>query len=224
LSNRPSGEGGFNPDLEPETLRSAEGGVRGFVQPWRLTYDVAAYISRLDNALVQFQRSDEQEFYRNAGESSRDGVEALVEWKPDARLSVRAAYTYQRFRFVRFATDVADFTGKREPGAPPHQVFAGVTYDATFGLRSTFGFRWIDAYPVNNANTVANWASQVADLRFVLDRTWTHLGVRPFFGIDNLFDERYNASTVPNAVGNRFFEPAPGRQFYVGLALAAGAR
>lgn len=224
LSNRPSGEGGFNPDLAPETLRSLEGGVRGFVERWRLTWDVAAYVSRLDNALVQFQRADEQEFYRNAGESSRDGVETLVEWKPGARLTVRATYTYQRFRFVRFATDAADFAGKREPGAPPHQAFASVTYQAAFGLTSTFGIRWVDAYSVNNANSVANWASHVADLRFALDRTWTRLQARPFFGIDNLFDERYNASTVPNALGNRFFEPAPGRQVYVGLALTAGSK
>lgn len=224
LSNRPTGEGGFNTDLEPETLRSVEGGVRAFIARWRVTWEVAAYRSRLDNALVPFQRADEQEFYRNAAESARNGVEALVDWKPHARVGVRGAYTYQRFRFVRFVTDAADFAGKREPGAPPHQAFADVSYDATFGLTSTLSVRWVGAYPVNDANSVANWPSRVADLRVVLDRAWTRLHARPFFGIDNLFNERHNASTVPNAVGNRFFEPAPGRQFYVGLTLAAGRR
>ncbi len=224
LSNRPSGEGGFNLDLEPQDLRTFEAGVRGRVNRWRLHYDVAAYVSTLENALVQYQRADEVEYFRNAGESSRNGIEALVEWKPASRVSTRLAYTYQRFAFERFVTDSGDFSGKREPGAPPHQLLAGVTCQTSFGLTSILQFRWVDAYPVNDANTFSNWASQVVDLRVALDRGWRRVNVRPFVGIDNLFNERYNGSTIPNAFGNRFYEPAPGRQIYVGLALGASAR
>jgi iron complex outermembrane receptor protein len=224
LSNRPSGEGGFNLDLEPEDLRTFEAGVRGLIKRWRMNYDVAVYSSTLQNALVQYQRADEVEYFRNAGESSRNGIEALVEWKPDARVSTRLAYTYQRFMFERFVTDGGDFSGKREPGAPPHQLLAGVTCRTAFGLTSIAQLRWVDAYPVNDANTFSNWASKVLDLRFALDRRWRTLDVRPFLGIDNLFNERFNGSTVPNAFGNRFFEPAPGRQIYVGLALGAQPR
>jgi iron complex outermembrane receptor protein len=224
LSNRPSGEGGFNPDLEAESLRSVEGGVRGLIRRWRLTYDVTAYVSALRNALVRFERDDEQEFYRNAGAASRDGVEAQLDWTPDPSMALRLAYTWQRFAFDRFVDATGDFSGNREPGAPPHQLFAGATWKTTIGVTSTAQFRWVDAYPVNNQNTVSNWASRVMDLRFAADRTWTSLAIRPFLGIDNVFDERYNGSTVPNAVGNRFFEPSPGRVFYVGLTLDTGVR
>jgi iron complex outermembrane receptor protein len=222
LSNRPGGEGGFNPDLEPERLRSVEGGVRGLAAAWRLRYDVGVYISTLTNALVQYQRADEQEFFRNAGESSRKGVEALLEWTPAARISARLAYTYQRFTFVRFVTDTDDFSGKREPGAPPHQVFVGLTADA-LGLRSAAEIRWMDAYPVNNANSFENWSSTVLNLRFHWNRTWRALGVRPFLGIDNVLDERYNGSTIPNAFGDRYYEPSAGRTFYAGLGVDVGA-
>ena len=174
------------------------------------------------NALVQFERADEQEFFQNAGESSRNGVEVLLEWKPDPRLSTRLAYTYQNFQFNRFVTDRADFSGKQEPGAPPHQLFAGITHDAPFGLRWMAQLRWVDAYTVNNANTIYNWAFRVVDLRFGLDRRWHGVDVRPFVGIDNVFNERYNGSTVPNAFGGRFFEPSAGREIYVGLTIGAG--
>ena len=222
LSNRPTGEGGFNTELEPEDLRTFEVGVRGLVESWRLQYDITAYHSSLVNALVQFERADEQEFYQNAGESSRNGIEVFLEWKPAPRLSTRLAYTYQNFRFERFVTDTADYSGNREPGAPPHQLFFGLTYETFFGLRSMAQLRWVDAYPVNNANTVSNWAFQVFDLRFGLDRRWHGVDIRPYFGIDNLFDERYNGSTVPNAFGGRFFEPSAGRELYVGLTIGAG--
>jgi iron complex outermembrane receptor protein len=190
LSNRPSGEGGFNTDLEPEYLKTLEFGVRGLVAGGELRYDITGYLSSLENALVRFERADEQEFFQNAGESTRRGVEVLLEWKPIPRLSTRLAYTYQNFRFKRFETDRDDFSGKREPGAPPHQLFAGITHDAPFGLRSTAQLRWVDAYPVNNANSVSNWAFWVVDLRFGLDRRWHGVDFRPFVGIDNLFNER----------------------------------
>jgi iron complex outermembrane receptor protein len=173
---------------------------------------------------VQFARADEQEFYRNAGESSRKGMELLLEWRPGPHLATRLAYTYQNFRFERFVTDTADFSGSREPGAPPHQLFAGVTHEAPFGLRSMAQLRWVDGYPVDNANSVSNWAFRVVDLRFGLDRRWKAVDVRPFFGVDNLFDERYNGSTVPNAFGGRYFEPSPGRQIYVGVTIGVGPR
>ena len=41
----------------------------------------------------------------------------------------------------------------------------------------------------------------------------------PFFGINNLFDVKYNDNIRINAFGNRYYEPAPGRQFYGGLRI-----
>jgi iron complex outermembrane receptor protein len=219
LSNRPSGEGGFNRDLEPETLRSIEGGIRGRIAGGRVNYELTAYTSQLENALIAYQRADEQEFFRNAGQSSRDGAEISIEARPHDRLEARLAYAYQRFTFDRFLGDEGDFSGRREPGAPPHQLFAAATYRAPIGLTSTTSARWVDAYAANSANTVFNWSSTVFDWRAVLERPRTRLGLQPFVGINNLFNERYNGSIVPNAVGGRYFEPAPGREFYVGLTL-----
>ena len=42
---------------------------------------------------------------------------------------------------------------------------------------------------------------------------------RPFFSLDNIFNERYNSSAIVNSIGDRFFEPSPGREFAVGLTL-----
>jgi iron complex outermembrane receptor protein len=43
--------------------------------------------------------------------------------------------------------------------------------------------------------------------------------VEVFLGIDNVFDEAYNGSVVPNAFGDRYFEPAPGRTVFGGVRL-----
>ena len=222
LSNKPTGEGGFNENLDPATLRSFEVGTRGLVADGRVRYELATYFSTLDNAFVEFQRPDEQTFFLNAAESSRNGLEARLDWTPVPRLRTYLTYTYQNFEFEQFRTGGNDFSGNVEPGAPPHQLFLGGSYETAFGLRSVAQFRWVDGFPVNNANTFSNWSYRVVDLRFGWDQRWNGVQVRPFVGIDNLFDQRYNASTIPNSFGNRFYEPAPGREIYVGFRIGGG--
>jgi iron complex outermembrane receptor protein len=221
LSNRPTGEGGFNEELEPATLRGVEVGARGRVAGGQMSYEIAAYRSRFANAFVEFQRADEQSFFRNAAESSRNGLEARLEWRPDTRLSAYLSYTRQDFDFVTFEADGADFSGRIEPGVPPQQVYLGGRYGGATGLNATAQLRWVDAFPVDNANTAFNWAYTVVDVRAGFSRRWGGLELRPFLGVDNLFDERYNGSTIPNSFGRRFFEPSPGRAIYAGLSLGA---
>lgn len=224
LSNTPTGEGGFNQALEPEDLTSFEFGIRGLAEPARLRYEVAYYTSNVTNAFVPQQRPDDEVYQVNAGETSRNGLEMLLEWVPDSTFSARFAYTYQDFVFDRFTLNGTDFAGFLEPGAPPHRIFAGFTHRAPFGLTSIAQLRWVDEYTLNNTNTAYNWAYTVVDLRFAFDGKGGDSDLRPFVGIDNLFNERYNSSTITNAFGGRYYEPSPGREVYVGMTVGFGIR
>jgi iron complex outermembrane receptor protein len=44
----------------------------------------------------------------------------------------------------------------------------------------------------------------------------------PFIGINNAFNQPYVSSVVINASRGRFYEPAPGRNVYLGLSVGAG--
>ena len=224
LSNTPTGEGGFNQSLEPQDLRSFEVGLRGLIEEARLRYEAAVYVSTVDNALVSFQNALSQDFFTNAGKSSRDGVELSLDWVPNAHFDARFAYTYQDFVFEEFVSGSDDFSGLDEPGAPPHRVFVGFNYTAPFGLRSGATVRWVDEFAVDSANTAFNWAYTVVDLRFGYDTRWGDTNVRPFIGLDNLFDERYNSSVITNGRGRRFYEPSPGREVYGGFTIGFGVR
>ncbi len=224
LSQSPSGGGGFNQELGPQDLTSMEFGARGLISPARLRYEATVYVSTVDNALVSFQNASEEVFFRNAGKSSRDGVEFLLEWVPTSNFNTSVAYTYQDFVFEEFTVSGEDFAGNLEPGAPPHRIFFGANYTAPFGLRSGATVRWVDKFAATNDNTVFNWSYAVVDLRFGYDGHWGGVDVRPFLGIDNLLDERYNSSIITNGLGGRFFEPSPDREFYVGLTIGTGVR
>jgi iron complex outermembrane receptor protein len=222
LSNRPDGAGGFNQSLGPEYLHSFEVGVRGLLAGAGVDYSITGYTSRVKDALVEHQGVGEQVFYQNAGESSRRGVEVALGWRPTRELSARVSYTWQDFVYDRYVSGGEDVSGKREPGVPPQSAFAQLTHSARWGLTSTLTARWVDSYPVNDANTESNWAFTVVGLRVSLDREIGRVAARPFAGVDNLFDERYNSTVSVNAVGGRYYSPSAGRSFYLGFRLGAG--
>jgi iron complex outermembrane receptor protein len=226
FSNRPGGGGGLNPDLDAADTESWELGAKGLIEGAGLRYDVALYTADVDDALVPFSDPTEQVFFRNAGEITRAGVETSVEWMPTAGLAWRLAYTYQHSEFDEFTPEGQNFSGNREPGVPEHQVTAGVAYTAPFGVTSEVNARWVDAYPVDDANEAFNWSYRVVDLRFSMDRGIEagRLLFQPFLGVDNVFDERYNGSVTPNAFGGRFYEPAPGATVYGGISLGVPFR
>jgi iron complex outermembrane receptor protein len=38
-------------------------------------------------------------------------------------------------------------------------------------------------------------------------------------GIDNVFDRTWASNVVVNAAGGRYYEPGPGRTYYVGVRM-----
>ncbi|MBM3778538.1 MAG: TonB-dependent receptor [Acidimicrobiia bacterium] len=224
LSNRPEGHGGFNQGLEPEHLTSWEIGVRGLAAAAQLRYELAFYTAQVTNGLVPFERPDGVVFFTNAGEIARNGLELALEWLPHASVSARLAYTYSDFTFDTFVLGASDFSGNVEPGAPPHRIAAGLTHRTRHGLTSIVQLRWDDEYFVNNANTATNWGFTLVDLRVALDRRLGSSGIRPFLGIDNVFNQRYNAWTITNGFGGRYYDPSPGREVYGGVTVDVGVQ
>jgi iron complex outermembrane receptor protein len=222
LSNQSDGSGGFNPDLGPERTVGGELGVRGSFENVRLGYGVSAFLAKVKDALIPFEGPTEEVFFRNAGEVERSGLEVALGWEPSSDWRTELAYTVQRLRFEEFEIDGDDFAGNDEPGVPNQWVTLGLTHTPSIGLRSEINFRWVDAYFVDDANTASNPSYRLVDLRFSLDRTEQGWPLRVFLGIDNLFDERYNGSVVPNAFGARYYEPSPGIEVYGGVSWPLG--
>ena len=187
---------------------------------------VAAYRSRLLDRIVPIRSGEFGLYYGNVGETARNGLEVSLGWRPTARFGAEFAYTHQDFVFRRFVLEGVDYSGKREPGAPPRRLFASVDYAAPFRLQARASVRWVDEVFFTNANEAGatNWAYTVVDLRFGWVGRVGDVDVQPFAGIDNLLDERYNASGLTNAFRGRYHRPSPGREIYPGFTLGGGVR
>ncbi len=239
LGNRPDGAGGFNPDLDPESVSSFEVGLRGSDRSGRLTWDAAIYRLVVDGMLIPYQVDDpasEAVYYRNAGRTSSRGLEAALgarrgSWRADL------SYTFMDFLFddyvIRSGEEPVQLSGNRIPGLPPHRLLLDLAADLPFGLRAEGETEWVAGYYANDHNgpppgsaaaptDFRNDTYAVTGLRLTAPITLGFGGVRLFTGIDNLLDAAYNGSITPNAFGARFFEPASGRTWYAGLEADLG--
>ena len=134
-------------------------------------------------------------------------------------LSAMAAYTLADYEYREFVDDGGvDYAGNAIPGLPEERLFAEVAWrDSDVGY-ATLDMRYAGSFYADNANTAK------------IDNAWIFNGrvgkkieagdddLTIYFGIDNLFDEVYFDNIRINAFGGRYYEPAPDRTFYTGLA------
>jgi len=214
--------GGFNPDLTSQTADNYEIGLKGrILAPLPIEYDLAVFQVDVANELVPYEMDGftGRTFYRNAGGSTREGVEAALSVRPFDHLTASIAYAYLDANFDRFRTATANFDGKRLPGLPEQQLNVELNYTHPNGLYAVWNLLYIDSFFAENANLVEIDDYQVSNLR-VGYITRTHdLEIAPYLGVNNLFDEDYNSNIRINAAFGRYYEPAPGRHLYGGLSI-----
>ena len=223
----PSGGGGFNPTLNPQSATNFEVGLRGTVGD-RHYYELAVFDVNVDDELVPTD-VDGRNFFENAGESSRTGIELAFVSNPTDRIRASLSYAYTDFEFDDFRvvsvdaggvpTVVDDFSGNVIPGTVEHLLFGEVSYTHPSGWFGAFDLLYVGEQFANNANTVEVDAYTVANVRVGFERAIGSTIVSPFFGINNLFDESYNANIRLNAFGARYFEPAPDQNIYAGVSV-----
>lgn len=226
---RPDGEAGFNRDLVPANFQSAEIGAR--VRLGDARGSIAAYRVEGDDEIVPALSSGGRTSYANAGRTSRDGVELGLEGGIGTRWTYVLAANWIRARFDQeFSYLVARggpaqlqtvAAGNRIPGIPRADGFAELAWhSADQRLTAAVELRASDRIPTDDLNTDAAPGNARLALRTQWRPAWAR-GWRGFARIDNLLDRDYAGSVIVNDGNGRFFEPAAGRSFTVGVGWQA---
>jgi iron complex outermembrane receptor protein len=222
LGNQPSGAGGINRDLKPQRSLTYEGGIKG-VSTMGLQYSAGLFATQVHDELIPFDipASNGRRYYRNAGRTSRRGVELGVTYDVHV-LQLAGAYTFAKYRFVDFTVDTAHYAGNRIPGIPPQTLQASATLRtplASVVTEATFADRMF----VDDANSEAAPGYAIVNARVVSSALWRGSGAEISIGAQNVFDRKYVSSVSVNASGGKFYEPGTQRAFFVGLTLIAAA-
>ncbi|HKG91352.1 MAG TPA: TonB-dependent receptor, partial [Gemmatimonadaceae bacterium] len=164
--------------------------------------------------------STSRTYYRNAGRTRRRGFEGAL-MSSAGPLEAQMSYSYSQFEFERYVKGTVDLKGKRIPGIPRNLVQGALTYRWRSAFATAEGIAGGSAF-VNDENTQRAQKYEVLNLRAGAASLFGRPSLSPFVGVQNLFDRTYSASVAINATNGRYYEPAPGRQVYVGLTLGVG--
>ncbi len=209
--------GGFNQALEPQESTNYEVGIKTVADSYR--FEAALFHIEVENELIPFELS-ERTFYENAGSSSRDGIELSYTRQLVEQVNFSLAYTYSDFVFDRFTDDNGNvFDGKQLPGIPQDLLNLSFSWFGNNGLYASWDTTYTGDLYADNANDTNVVSSSVSDIRFGHNGFYGDWELASFFGVNNVFDEEYNNNIRINAFGDRYYEPAPEQNAYIGISL-----
>ncbi len=228
LSETLTPDGNINPEIAPEKGWNFEIGSRGRVAS-KLTYELTAYSMRIKDLLVARRVAEDQYVGLNAGETQHNGVELFLEYQliqsSKYQVTPFLTYTYSDYTFEEFVDDANDFSGNDLTGTPPHQVNAGVDFISKYGIYGNINYRFVDAFPMRDDNSIYSDSYNVFNLKFgYKKRVFKKLDIDISMGLRNIFDEKYASMILINAGsfgGNlpRYYYPGLPRNYFTSLSL-----
>ncbi|MEP6951864.1 MAG: TonB-dependent receptor plug domain-containing protein [Ginsengibacter sp.] len=218
-------DGLFGTNLQPEDGMDYEAGVKGTVLHNKLYFDISAFLFDLKNTIVQRIDTNGVFYYVNAGSTKQNGIEAYSSYqladKPQQFINsakIWLSYAWHDFHYGSFKQVSTDFSKNKLPGVAPQVVVAGFDVASKTGCYINITYNYTDRIALNDANT--DYASSYSLLGGRLGyRKDFHGKIKAeiFAGADNLFDTKYSLGNDINAAAGRYYNTAPGRNYYAGI-------
>ncbi|WP_164849893.1 TonB-dependent receptor [Mucilaginibacter limnophilus] len=215
-----------NTMLNPQFGWNYETGFRWRTQDGKTWVDVSAFYYKLRNAIVARKQADETEYYVNAGGTTQPGVEVeFNSWLYSNGTGVingvkfNTAYTFSKFKFDDYADAANNYSGNKLTGTPQRVVVSNVQILFQRNLYLFVQHNFTGAIPLNDANTVYAAKYHLLQARAGWQHTFGKTKLELFAGADNILNQKYSLGNDLNAIGNRYFNPAPLRNYSVGMNL-----
>lgn len=219
----------INTDLAAENGVNYEMGSRWESINKRFGADLSLYHYKMKNGIVRKLRDNGAEFYVNAGEINQDGMEMKV-WTyiiPYRKikflqfLHLNSAVSYNHYRFENYKVNEINYSENKLTAVPDWVWTNSVSLQFTGNLGLNFSHNFTSSMPLNDANTVFADKFHLVQLKGFWNWSWKETSqFKIFVGVDNLLNQQYSLGNDINAFGNRFFNPAPSRNYYAGIKMS----
>jgi len=215
-------------DLKPSHSRNAEIGLK--LHPsGRMQAGIALYRADSDDELAVATNLGGRTTYQNIASSRRQGVELSFEGEVAPNLRLVAAYTRMQASFRSpfltcvsagcAAPDTPVAAGTRIPGVPRSTGYAALKYGGDRAWQAGVDVSASGSTSVNDLGTASapGYALFGVSGGYVFDEgPWR---VNTFARVDNLADRHVIGSVIVNDGNARYYEPAPGRTYLVGMDI-----
>lgn len=223
-----SSDNSVNTALQPEEGWNYETGFRLRTKNNRFWWDASVFYYRLNQAIVKRTNDAGQDYFVNSGGTHQPGLESGIHLEliePNAekwirKLAFTHAYTFQAYTFRKYSIGSERFSGNELTGVPRHSSVSGLSMQLPAGLYLFTQYHYCGRIPLNDANTEYAPEYHLVQLK----AGWMYKSKKRFMlelsaGIDNLLDQRYSLGNDLNATGNRYYNPAPERNYFSSLNL-----
>lgn len=223
---------GSNLGLRASTSRQGEIGIKWQADGQRL--EAALFDADSHDEVVPQSNNAGRTVYQNVNGVRRRGFE--LGWRGGflgqvgtpaqgggSRIEAGLAYTWLDAYFGDAFVNAQGQTvaaGNRLPGTARHSLSAELAWRPLAPLTLGAEMRVDSRVYADDLNTQAAPGYAIFNLRAGYEFRIGPTRVYLFGRIDNVTDRRYIGSVIVNEANGRYFEPAPGRRFFIGLRAA----
>ncbi|WP_189455319.1 TonB-dependent receptor family protein [Cognatilysobacter bugurensis] len=224
IGYRADGGSGLNFTLQPARTRSVETGLK-LDDGGALRGEFVLFRADTRDEITAATSAGGRSTFQNAGRARREGAELSLRYARD-RVQGWLAATWLDARFADgFLTcagppctvpDVLVPAGRRIPGVARTTAAAGVDLGGDIGWQWRFDAQHVSDVPVAQTSDERAPAYTVFNASLGYGLRGAHGHGRVFVAVHNLADRRYAGSVIVNESNGRHYEPAPGRQWFIG--------
>lgn len=214
----------LNTSLQAEKGWNYELTARYALLQQKLQVSITGFYFDMQNALVQKRDISGADYFENAGAIQQKGLEAQANYLYTThnqfvkKIQTHIAYTLHDFTYGNYVNNNVNYKDHILPSVPKHSIAATIAIQTRTGIYLHSSWYYAGNIFLNDANTAAAPAYHLITgrLGYIVPLTTHQLNI--YAGIDNILNEKYSLGNDINAAAGRYFNAAPGRNFYIGIA------
>jgi iron complex outermembrane receptor protein len=215
----------INTSLQPENAWNYETGLRWQNNAFTIWGDASVFYYRMQDAIVRRVNDNGEEYFVNAGGTKQLGLEfQLNTWLVKRNnenfirgLLFRNSYTYSHFTFDNYSNADQNYSGNNVTGVPQHVAVFSLHTDFPLNYYLFTQYYFTSRLPLNDANAVYADPYHLVQVKAGWKRKVSAITIELFAGCDNLLNQVYSLGNDLNAVGGRYYNAAPPRNYYGGI-------
>ena len=218
LSSNPSGKEGLNKNLNPSKAKNHEIGWKFFGT--KTIVETTLFYIKSSNELLPYELEEfpGRSFYRNSGSSARTGIEISYKrtWK---NFTLNRSLSYAKYVFDNYIKRGNDLSGNDIPGIPSKMSNVELNYNNKKGWQFKFNYNNVGKFYAEDENKIKIDSYTIYNIQSskTFYNSWGEILISG--GIKNIFNNDYYDNIRINAFGGRYYEAAPGRNFFTSLTI-----
>mgnify|MGYP000156021712 FL=1 len=181
------------------------------------------------NLLVARRTDDDQFIGINAGKTTYNGLELMLNYKIVSTNAIKVythnTFSYNDFKFKSFIDDNNNYSGNDLTGVPKFTLNTTLNFETTSGFYALLNYHSIGKIPIRDDNSIYSQNYELVNSKIGYKSSELKpLQFNLFIGFNNIFNEKYASMLLINASGfggsaPRYYYPGEPNNYYAGLGL-----